>query len=53
MRDAFIDHFGDQLTQEQLDAIAVGVDAGEILGIAGVVLTGAGLVLGMCALIAV
>jgi predicted ribosomally synthesized peptide with nif11-like leader len=27
MRDAALDHFGDQLTQEQLDALAAGVDA--------------------------
>jgi predicted ribosomally synthesized peptide with nif11-like leader len=53
MRDAFLDRFGDQLTQEQLDAIAAGVDAGEVAGIAAVVLGAAGWVFGMAALIAV
>jgi predicted ribosomally synthesized peptide with nif11-like leader len=29
MRDAVLDRFGDQLTQEQLDALAAGADAGD------------------------
>jgi predicted ribosomally synthesized peptide with nif11-like leader len=28
MRDAFLDRFGDQLTQEQLDSLAAGADDG-------------------------
>ncbi len=40
IRDAFVDRFGDQLTEEQLAAIAGGVDEGTIMtgvfiGIAG------------------
>jgi predicted ribosomally synthesized peptide with nif11-like leader len=31
MRDAFVDRFGDQLSQEQLDAIAAGADTGELI----------------------
>jgi predicted ribosomally synthesized peptide with nif11-like leader len=51
MRDAFIDRFGDQLTKEQLDAVAGGIDrdvllvaAGSGLGAAAVVLAAAAIV---------
>jgi hypothetical protein len=39
MRDAFLDRFGDQLSQEQLNALAGGIDQ-DTLGIAGLVTTG-------------
>jgi predicted ribosomally synthesized peptide with nif11-like leader len=53
MRDAVIDRFGDQLTQEQLDAIAAGVDMTDVAFVLGGLTAGAGFVAACAVLIAV
>ncbi len=47
MRDAVLDRFGDQLTPEQLDQVAAGVDAGVVaagIGIGAILIVGAAMV---------
>ena len=52
IRDAFVDRFGDQLTEEQLAAIAGGLDDQTIVGIVGGVI-GIGISIGVSAAAAI
>ncbi len=43
MRDALLDHFGDQLTPEQLDQVAAGMSERDAIHLADAVLIGMGI----------